>query len=91
MNGVKVPFHRTDDQLEFEVELPPRHSARLSLELSTFETKSPSFGGVYSGKVLLRRGLSELRDEVLSRHPALLRTAKRTVKVLGATSDSTRV
>lgn len=91
VNGASVPFNRTGDGLEFEVELQPRQTARLRLELSSFESKSPSFGSLYSGKVLLRRGLSEFRDEVLSRHPALSRAAKRIVNVLGATGDSAKM
>jgi hypothetical protein len=38
--------------------------------------------------VLIRRALSEFRDEYLVKHPVMLASAKRIVRVLKASSDS---
>ena len=91
VNNGSVLFSRNSEQLEFEVTLEPRQTAHIRLVLPTLEIKSQSLKILYSAKVLVRRSLSEFRDQVLSRHPALMKTAKLAVRSLGATGDSAKL
>jgi hypothetical protein len=85
------PVAATSDanQIALEVTLNPGETARVDVQPS--EAPSQSFvpeGKVYAGKVLMRRALSEFRDEFLVKHPVMLASAKRVVRVLKASSDS---
>lgn len=88
-NGRTVPIGRSDRCIEIETSLLPGETARIQL----YRPKTPSStsvrgGIVYVGKVLVRRALSEFRDEFLSKHPAMLAPATQIVRLLKATGDS---
>jgi hypothetical protein len=89
LNGRPFPSSRRDRSIEIETSLLPGETARIQLH----RPKTPSFtlphgGTLYGGKVLVRRALSEFRDEFLVKHPALSAPAKRIVSWLKATPDS---
>ena len=89
LNGRAVPIGRRERCIEIETNLLPGETARIQLHRPKMPPSTAVHGGIlYAGKVLLRRVLSEFRDEFLLKHPALLAPAKRTVRLLKATADS---
>jgi hypothetical protein len=89
VNERTTPTSRAGERIAFEVSLGPSETGRVELH----RTLSPSRpfvreGAVYAGKVLVRRALSEFRDEFLVKHPVMLASAKRMVRALRASSDS---
>lgn len=89
LNGCAVPISRRDHCIVIETSLLPGETARIQLHRPKMPSSTLVRGGIlYEGKVLVRRALSEFRDEVLVKHPAILAPAKRIVRLLKATSDS---
>lgn len=89
LNGRTVPISRRDSCIEIETSLLPGETARIQLHRPKMPSSTSVRGGIlYEGKVLVRRALSEFRDEFLVKHPAILAPAKRIVRLLKATSDS---
>ncbi len=90
LNGSVLPFSRHDRGVAISTTLLPGATGRVQLHRQRKAPSSvPARRGIgYEGKVLLRRALSEFRDEVLAKHPAVLAPAKRIVKLLKATPDS---
>jgi hypothetical protein len=89
LNGQTVQTSRRDRCIEIETDLLPGETAYIQLHRPKTHLTSAVGGGVlYKGKVLVRRVLSEFRDEFLIKHPAMFAPAKRIVGLLKATSDS---
>ena len=89
LNGRTVPISRRDRCIEIETNLLPGETACIQLHRPKTPLTTAVGGGVlYMGKVLVRRALSEFRDEFLMKHPAVFAPAKRIVALLKATSDS---
>jgi hypothetical protein len=84
INGESISFSRHQHWLTFEA--TARAGERLHVEVS-LRTKDlgnwRSFGIKYNAAVALRRGLSELRDNVISQSPRALRAAKALVSAIG--------
>jgi hypothetical protein len=77
------------NRLRGEFVLAPRQSAQVTVTPFVSEAKKmPAEGIKYSSKVFIRRALSEFRDEVLVRNPAMLAPAKALVKMMKAGADS---
>jgi hypothetical protein len=79
--GREVPFSRKDGFLTFEIQMD--HPQTLSIKVDCRSVKPTKFyspGVRYQASVALRRGLSELRDNVIARNPVVLRASKRLVK-----------
>ena len=74
--------------MKLELELKPSQSRKIEI---VDEPKQPvarrNFGLSYNVRVLLRRELSEFRDNALSKHPGILQAAKRIAKSLRVTGD----
>jgi hypothetical protein len=80
---------RCDEGIRLELSLKPGQTARIQLQRVI--AQSPArirVGSLYGSKVLLRRLLSEVRDEFLIQHPLLLSPAKHILRILKASSDS---
>src|SRR5262249_2627127 len=79
--GREVPFSTEDGFLIFETHLD--YPQTLSVKFDRRSVKPIKFyspGVRYQSSVALRRGLSELRDNVIARNPVILRVSKRLVK-----------
>lgn len=88
VDGETVPFEFKDNFIQFEVESAAGQTREI--EIRDFcELRSPfrEPGISYSARVFFRRELSEFRDNTLSRHPAMLKLAKKVVKRLKVTGD----
>ncbi len=93
-SGVSVgdhrkPMERVGDTLQIELVLHPGETACVQVNPAPSRlVPSSKEGSLYAGKVLFRRMLSEFRDGVLVKHPVLLSTAKKLMRVLKTSSDS---
>lgn len=90
VDGRAVPFRFKEDHIQLEVEIGP--DQRMEIEIldqpgSWMPATRSSLR--YTAKVLLRRCLSEFRDNTLARHPGLLRIATGVVRRLKVTGDRT--
>jgi hypothetical protein len=89
VNGTAARTERIGGQIALVADLNPGETANVRLQLAA--PSEPAFvpeGKVYATRVLIRRALSEFRDEYLVKHPVMLASAKRIVRVLKASSDS---
>jgi hypothetical protein len=87
VDGKSVSFGLENELLKFEVEAEGRPKTIEIID----QTPSPtirSFGVAHNIRVLIRRGLSEFRDNTLSHHSGALRIAKKVVETIKATGDS---
>jgi hypothetical protein len=88
VDGEQAQFALDGTTLKLELELEPGQSRKIEV---VDEPKQPvarrNFGLSYNVRVLLRRELSEFRDNSLSKHPGILQAAKRIAKSLRVTGD----
>lgn len=90
VNGASVPFSFEKDFLKLEVQAD-HPGEMLDIEIMDREKyhKPPNgFGIVHNAGVMLRRGLSEFRDNTLVRHNGLLKIGKGIARRLKVTGDS---
>lgn len=74
VNGVPWPFDQRDDRLEIVVPLGPGQKVEIAVRPDVDRTaagRSHQFGGVRSARVLVRRILSEVRDNHVETSPLL--------------------
>jgi len=91
VNRTAVPFGFADDLLTFEITAPQPETFQIHVELGPVAIKPVySFGPRYQAAVALRRGLSEIRDNVLSRNPRVMSLAKSVMGALRLTGSSVR-
>ena len=89
IDGCMTQPDRNPELLVYELSLNPGQSACIEVHRSASSSRALARDGkLYAGKVLVRRMLSEFRDEFLVKHPVMLTSAKRIVSALKATSDS---
>ncbi len=89
VGGKEVSFVHRDGFIEFECGLAPREAVSIRLVDSAHAmTEAWSPGLKYRVSVRMRRTLSEIRDNHLVKHPALLNTAKQVVRRLKWSADS---
>lgn len=80
-DGREVPFSREDGFLMFDTHLDYPQTLSVKVDCRSVKpTKFYSPGVRYQVSVALRRGLSELRDNVIARNPVVFRASKRLVK-----------
>jgi hypothetical protein len=90
VNGTSTPFSFEKDFLKLEVQL---NDPGQVLNIEVVDREQPQrpesgFGIVHNTRVLMRRGLSEFRDNTLARHSGLLKIAKSVAKGMKVTGDS---
>jgi hypothetical protein len=89
VDGTRVPFSLERGFLKLEVQADPNQVRNIEiLDREQGYQHDNGFGMVHNTGVLVRRGLSEFRDNVLARHGGLLRVAKQVAKGLRATGDA---
>jgi hypothetical protein len=89
VNGSSVPFGFENGFLVLETTAEPGQGKNLEiLYAEQSSVRIRSFGIRHHARVLVRRALSEFRDNTLSRHKELLKVATRIVKAMKATGES---
>ena len=89
VNGKRVPVEFDGRFLRFGMDVRPRQLYDIEiLDRTPHPPTVHSFGLAHNAGVLVRRGLSEFRDNALCRHKRLLKVAKRIVKAAKATGDA---
>lgn len=86
VDGAAVPFSFEDGCLRIEFEAC-RGEVRNIEVLDRERPHSRTRRFVYPLRVLLRRGLSEFRDNTLARHSGLLKVARKLAKMVKATGE----
>ena len=90
VDGTSIPFSFENGFLKLEVQADDPGQV-LNIEILDRERpqqQANGFGIVHNTGVLLRRGLSEFRDNTLARHGGLLKIAKGVARRLKVTGDS---
>jgi len=90
VDGTSIPFSFEKGFLKIEVQTDDPGQVR-NIEIVDREQPqqhASGFGIVHNTAVLLRRGLSEFRDNTLARHGGLLKVAKQVAKGLKVTGDA---
>ncbi|MGD0479264.1 MAG: hypothetical protein ABSA42_03780 [Terracidiphilus sp.] len=89
VDAKSVSFGFEKDNLILEVQAAPGQLRNIEiLDRSKQTVPVRSFGFSHNARVLVRRGISEFRDNTLSRHEGLLKAAKRVARGLKVTGDS---
>jgi hypothetical protein len=90
VDGTSVPFSFEKGFLKLEVQAGyPSQVLNIDiLDRQEPQQQASGFGIVHNTGVLLRRGLSEFRDNTLARHGGLLKIAKGVARRLKVTGDS---
>ena len=88
MDGVEIPFVQKDGWLTFEVRVGSPLTFRIHIEVRPIQpTKVYSPGIKYHVSVIFRRGLSEIRDNIIARNAFFLRIAKSLAKAMKHSSE----
>ncbi len=83
LDGVATPWTIEDGWLKLEVEAQPGQVRRVEIiDRETVRPVAARFGVAYNTSVLVRRALSELRDNVVARNERLLKVADGIAKIL---------
>jgi hypothetical protein len=91
VDGKAMPFSFRQNGIQFEVELDAGQAGRIEIVDEPRESLPIKRLGVgYSFGVFVRRELSEFRDNALSKHPAILKRAKKIADRLRVTGDRKR-
>jgi hypothetical protein len=86
VGGKEVPFSRENGFLMFETHAHRPQTLLVQVEIAPVKpTKAYSSGVKYQASVALRRGLSELRDNVIARNRFALRASRLVIKALKQT------
>jgi hypothetical protein len=89
VDGVSVPFSLEKSFLKLEVQADPGQVRNIELvDAVQPRQQAGGFGVVHNTGVLVRRGLSEFRDNTLARHGTLLKVAKGIAKKVKVTGDA---
>jgi hypothetical protein len=89
VNGTRTPFFVDNGFLNLEVQAEPGKVLDIEIvDREHIQRQNKGFGIVHNTGVLLRRGLSEFRDNTLARHVGLLKVAKGVASRLKVTGDS---
>jgi hypothetical protein len=89
VSGKEVPFHRGDGFLTFEKEV--RHPETVSVHVdvaSVRPTRNYSLRIRYQASVALRRGLSEVRDNIVARNRFAFKAGSHLMKLFKQTGSS---
>lgn len=89
VDGVSVPFSFDRGSLQLEVEADSRQTRSIEIvDRTQPHAQAAGFGLAHNARVLLRRGLSEFRDNTLARHDGLLKAANGVARILKVTGDT---
>jgi hypothetical protein len=89
VDGKSMPFSFENDFLKLEVHVDLGQVRNIEIvDLEQPHKQAGGFGIVHNTGVLLRRGLSEFRDNTLARHSGLLKVAKGVARRLKVTGDA---
>jgi hypothetical protein len=92
VDGKAMPFSFRESSIQFEVELDAGQVAQLEIvDKPRASLPIKRLGVRYSFGVFVRRELSEFRDNTLSKHPGMLKRAKKIADRLRVTGDHKRV
>jgi hypothetical protein len=91
VDGKSIPFSSRENSIQFEVELDAGQVGQIEVVDETSDSLPiKRLGMRYSFGVFVRRELSEFRDNTLSKHPAVLKRAKKIADRLRVTGDHKR-
>ena len=88
VDATSMPFSFEKGFLKLEVQADPGQVRNIEIVDREQPHQASGFGIVHNTGVLLRRGLSEFRDNTLSRHGGLLKVAKGVARRLKVTGDA---
>jgi hypothetical protein len=89
VDGVRTPFSFENDFLRLEIQADPGEMRNVEIvDRKQPHPQAGGFGLVHNTGVLIRRGLSEFRDNTLAQHGALLKAAKGIARALKVTGDA---
>jgi hypothetical protein len=90
IDGTSTPFFFENGFLKFELQADdPRQRLNIAiLDREQNQVQPVNFGIAHNTRVLMRRSLSEFRDNALARHGGLLSFAKGVAKTLKLTGDT---
>ena len=89
IDGTSMPFSFEQGFLKLAVHADPGQVRNIEIvDREQLHKQADGFGVVHNAGVLLRRGLSEFRDNTLARHGGLLKVAKQVAKGLKVTGDA---
>ncbi len=89
VEGKSIPFGFENGFISLEIETEPRETKQVEICYVAEPSRAiRSFGAAYQSRVLVRRTLSEFRDNTLSHHKGLLKVAKKLAKAMKATAES---
>jgi hypothetical protein len=89
VDGSRVPFSFEREFLKLEVEAEAGQIRNIEIvDSQSFNKQHKGFGLVHNVRVLVRRELSEFRDNTLSKHRGLLEVAKRVARGMKVTGDT---
>jgi hypothetical protein len=89
VDGASVPFSFDKSFLKLEVLANSGQVRNIQIvDRERAPQHASDFGVVHNAGVLMRRGLSEFRDNTLARHGKLLKAAKGIARVLKVTGDA---
>ncbi len=89
VDGESSEFSFENGFLKLEVQAGPGETHGIEIvDREHPQERANGFGLAHNARVMLRRGLSEFRDNTLSRHDGLLKIAKGIVRGLKVTGDA---
>ncbi len=89
VDGESAEFSFENGFLKLEVQAGPGETHSIEIvDREHPQRQANGFGLAHNARVMLRRGLSEFRDNTLSRHDGLLKIAKGIVRGLKVTGDA---
>jgi len=89
VDGKSAPFSFDKESLKLEVTADSGEVRNIEVvDRDRPRQRVGGFGVIHNSAVLLRRGLSEFRDNTLARHGGLLRVAKQVARGLRVTGDA---
>jgi hypothetical protein len=89
VDGANAPFSFENGFLKLEVQAGPGQVRNIEIvDREQPHEQANGFGVVHNTGVLIRRGLSEFRDNTLARHGGLLKVAKGVARVLKVTGNA---
>ncbi len=89
VDGKGTPFSCENSFLELHIQTDPGETRKIEIvDREHSHGRAKGFGVVHNAGVLLRRGLSEFRDNTLARHDGLLKIARGVARGLKVTGDA---
>ncbi|MDW5265036.1 MULTISPECIES: hypothetical protein [Acidobacteriaceae] len=89
VDGNRVPFTFEGSFLKLEVQMDAGQLRNIEIVDSQIANQHlKGFGMAHNARVLVRRELSEFRDNTLSKHSGLLKAAKRVARGMKVTGDT---